>query len=788
MMGGADLSLSTMGACVCALPCSWGPWCSQVAETQNHAWVVKDGELYEAKCDGQEPAAMAMADGVEALTCLAKPSSCVAAEAVAPLLVRKRPKLLQEDCPAIVTELLACCHGLTTVGGQLVGDPMDRSLFSFTEWLLEEDEGAVKLSPPASAAAGVRGAKWAREWRIVHRFDFNHVTARNTVVAVGPRHMGPWVFTKGAPETVKSIVEPSTVPTNFLDVVTEETRSGNRVVALAARPLSDLRHQHHIPLLKSLSQQWFERGLSFLGLAVLSSSLKEDTVEVIDHLHKSNMRCIIMSGDHMDTAGRVAYESHIAGPQLPFLHIDLCSAGEALHERGSSEKVSAHQLLWQSTWRLRVATSLRYAQAMAYAKKKKRNGREASVMRISRPTQIVLHFSVHGKRDAIPEDLRKPNTTCQDVLALLVTGEVVCGVSGRALQAISWAAVEDEAGLSLLETLMVHASFFARMKPNDKEKAMELLGEGEYQSARHGAGLSGLGYCTLHVGDGANDISAFKAASVGMSLCESETSVAAPLTSTNSSIRNVVLLIAEGRCSLTVQHAIAHYIMCYAWIQVLATNLMYREALVMDNQMYLFQDLGIATSIAICMSCTNPRKELDPTRPPSRLMRPEVICFITMHMLLITAFQVLAMWSAHSSDGFVCGSDAAHQSNSTVEAFEPRPTVESTTMFLASYSQLLICAVAINLKSNFQQAMYRNIPLMVVLVTLTTGYLLLLFMPNPSQVLSVSFADTAYSLRFKLLGLSVLNLLLAVLGHLAVTRFFCSHASKRQSCWQARAE
>lgn len=73
-----------------------------------------------------------------------------------------------------------------------------------------------------------------------------------------------------------------------------------------------------------------------------------------------------------------------------------------------------------------------------------------------------------------------------------------------------------------------------------------------------------MGFC----GDGANDVGALKAAHVGVSLCEAEASVAAPLTSKRQTIACMVTVIAEGRCSLITSYIIFKFIIVYAFIQV----------------------------------------------------------------------------------------------------------------------------------------------------------------------------------------------------------------------------
>lgn len=55
---------------------------------------------------------------------------------------------------------------------------------------------------------------------------------------------------------------------------------------------------------------------------------------------------------------------------------------------------------------------------------------------------------------------------------------------------------------------------------------------------------------------------------VGVSLCDADASVAAPLTSKNQSISCVVDVVAEGRCSLVTAYNIFQFVMVYAFVQV----------------------------------------------------------------------------------------------------------------------------------------------------------------------------------------------------------------------------
>lgn len=73
----------------------------------------------------------------------------------------------------------------------------------------------------------------------------------------------------------------------------------------------------------------------------------------------------------------------------------------------------------------------------------------------------------------------------------------------------------------------------------------------------------------------------------GVSLCEAEASVAAPMTSKQQSITSMISVVAEGRCALLATYQIFQFIVGYAMAQAFATNLMYTHALQMGNYQYL---------------------------------------------------------------------------------------------------------------------------------------------------------------------------------------------------------
>lgn len=74
-------------------------------------------------------------------------------------------------------------------------------------------------------------------------------------------------------------------------------------------------------------------------------------------------------------------------------------------------------------------------------------------------------------------------------------------------------------------------------------------------------------------GDGANDCNALKTADAGVSLSDSEASIAAPFTSKIKDISSILTLLKEGRCCLATTVLTFKFIETYAIIQFLTCTL-----------------------------------------------------------------------------------------------------------------------------------------------------------------------------------------------------------------------
>lgn len=92
------------------------------------------------------------------------------------------------------------------------------------------------------------------------------------------------------------------MPENLDDLQDQLAKSGYRVLCLAAK---DLENAH-------VEREVVESQLKFCGLLALRNSVKANTATTIRQLRKSYHRCLMITGDHPQTACQVATNVHMA--------------------------------------------------------------------------------------------------------------------------------------------------------------------------------------------------------------------------------------------------------------------------------------------------------------------------------------------------------------------------------------------------------------------------------------------------------------------------------------------
>jgi cation-transporting ATPase 13A1 len=250
-------------------------------------------------------------------------------------------------------EVLQYCNTLVEIGGEWVGDGMERAA---RKWL----EANYYLSKNA---------------KLIKRWDFESRLRRMSVLV--SRENRAYIYVKGAPETLKERFTNLENKEKYDKMVFDFANAGFRVLALGYKQVPS----------KEQSEKWerdeAECDLEFVGLALFGSELKRNTKETIFELRQADMRCVMITGDNILTACHVAKQCGISdaeskqwilraeGPKLEwFNHVthetlefnpsmfpdgDLCVSGDLLLELQSIYNISLSVLCNKVTIYARVA-------------------------------------------------------------------------------------------------------------------------------------------------------------------------------------------------------------------------------------------------------------------------------------------------------------------------------------------------------------------------------------------------------------------------------------------------
>ncbi|KAH3765083.1 Manganese-transporting ATPase 13A1 [Pelomyxa schiedti] len=204
--------------------------------------------------------------------------------------------------------VLAGCHSLVRVEKQIVGDPLEVAALSGIGWSVKNDV-ATPLPEKKSHISGVSVT-------VTHRFPFTSQLKRmSTIITVedksGHHHQqSTWVVSKGAPEVMKLLFVPETLPPNYDNLYRYHARQGTRVLALGYHKISSNSGIGQTSL--SSARETIETGFEFAGFALFACSLKPHTRSTITKLRKSSHKVVMITGDSTLTSCYVAHDVGIA--------------------------------------------------------------------------------------------------------------------------------------------------------------------------------------------------------------------------------------------------------------------------------------------------------------------------------------------------------------------------------------------------------------------------------------------------------------------------------------------
>ncbi|RGB37802.1 hypothetical protein C1646_733303 [Rhizophagus diaphanus] len=238
--------------------------------------------------------------------------------------------------------VMTTCHSLKLVNDELIGDPLDLKMFEFTKWLLEESgqsssrpSSGAKISSSALTSSAQPATSAIRsgsivptvvrppgseqfnlsdllnnentsylELGIIRTFEFVSSLRRMSVLVKRLRSPTMEVYVKGAPEVMREICRPDTIPDDYDELLNYYTHHGFRVIACASKSFNNLNWVKA----QKIKREQIEQDLQFLGIIIFENKLKTGTPPVIENLMRAKVRQIMCTGDNILTAVSVSRE------------------------------------------------------------------------------------------------------------------------------------------------------------------------------------------------------------------------------------------------------------------------------------------------------------------------------------------------------------------------------------------------------------------------------------------------------------------------------------------------
>jgi cation-transporting ATPase 13A3/4/5 len=401
--------------------------------------------------------------------------------------------------------------------------------------------------------------------------------------------------------------------------------------------------------------------------------------------------------------------------------------------------------------------------------------------------RVEWHLSSDASVSLDPDTLKPMHTELHsstvmpfDRFELAVTGDVFEHLYVKWQEDLSMRQVNDtQIGLSSpFHRVLMGTAIFARMTPSQKALAVT-----EFQ------------HCGLYVGacgDGGNDSLMLRCAHMGVSLSESDASIAAPFTCTQPDISCIPTLLKEGRSSLVTSFQLFRFMALYSTIQFFAVILLYFVGTVLGNYQYLFQDLAVVFPCTVLMGMSPASAELTIKRPSGNLLSVRNLVTTLCHMCICFGFQFMVFYATFNEPTFV---------DLSTEEQVPL-TWHTTTLYYLSNLQYLVMAALMCLGLPWKQA-HRNYQVGFFLLFVCfhpphfnslhaqfIGWyclslifcLLLLFAPHSSTFFfTVDEVDLPGHLRSFIFGCAILNALLCTAFELWLTPLIVRYLKHRET-------
>lgn len=212
-------------------------------------------------------------------------------------------------------------------------------------------------------------------------------------------------------------------------------------------------------------------------------------------------------------------------------------------------------------------------------------------------------------------------------------------------------------------------------------------------------------------GDGANDCGALRAAHVGVSLSEAESSVASPFTSHVANISCMPRIIREGRAALVTSFGIFKFMVLYSLLEFTSTFILYNIDSNLTDFEFLFIDICLVVNFMFFFGRNEAFQGSLFKKPPlTRLLSFIPLFSMVANLFVMVATQILSFHLIHKFPWF-----------KPFEYTQPREykCYENFAVYSVSQFQYIILAFIFSYGKPYRGPIYKNVVFFSSLLTMT---------------------------------------------------------------------
>ena len=451
-----------------------------------------------------------------------------------------------------VTRTLSCAQDLHLIKDKLVGDPVDIEMFKTSDCSLEMKEfkegtfvgdyvqkiRSLTVVKPNKNLLNALNKSEDFGFLILNIFPFcsnkkrmgavvmdssqssilGYEQSQNQSLEGGNKLTDKYFYVcKGAPEKIKEICRKESIPENFNYKLDEYTKKGIRVIAFAYKSLES----------PNMRQEDGEIDLEFQGFLLLSNPLQPKTRRTIKNLLFNHVECSMITGDHLFTGINVGYGSGILEK------FDNVWVGQFdISEKKVNWRFFTFEELFRNVHKVKETPNTDSDIFEESAPESKRTPPKES------EKFTKLRKNKYNDLDEYTKNITTIETnTLNQILSQNTDINFKLALDGNAMQYLFEKYDTDSPEIIFL---LKNTKIYARCKPDQKRLIIEKL--------KHLKSTNNE--CVAFVGDGANDCKALNKADIGLSIGNSDASMASPFITSEESIEKICDTLELGRYSI----------------------------------------------------------------------------------------------------------------------------------------------------------------------------------------------------------------------------------------------